>query len=394
MNVIVICGSILIILVVIATSISIVKDYKDKLIEINNAKRRLDEDFDRLELRYGVESDVIRKVNNDSISLLNNLEEIIKNHSTKNNKEIAKLIKLLYENCNNIEVTNTTKPKMNKVNVNLKTEINSLVEEINQVIENKIELIIDDNIPDKLYYDNVKLTSAIRLLIYQTLKYNIDESIKITLSKEDNMSSNIAINIKIENIKLTNDEMLNIAKQYFILTSPEPKIIDTSIDSELLAIRQNLYYLSGKVEFEEANNIMQINLEFQEEKKSKNTLRALIIDDNKEMAKMNQKVLKELKIDSDIIINPMECRKKLLENDYDIIFTDNQMPEMSGPELYRNLQTIDGFDIPVVIVTADNAMDDYFMVICGFDGYIPKPITKDKVETLIKELIEKERIMK
>ena len=88
MNVIVICGSILIILVVIVTSISIVKDYKDKLIEINNSKRRLDEDFDRLELRYGVESDVIRKVNNDSISLLNNLEESIKNHSTKNNKEI------------------------------------------------------------------------------------------------------------------------------------------------------------------------------------------------------------------------------------------------------------------------------------------------------------------
>jgi len=109
---------------------------------------------------------------------------------------------------------------------------------------------------------------------------------------------------------------------------------------------------------------------------------------------MNQKVLKELKIDSDIILNPMDCRKQLFENDYDIIFTDNQMPEMDGTELFRNLQTIDGFDIPVVIVTADNDMDDYFKTICGFDDYIVKPLTKEKVNKTIKELVEKERIMK
>ena len=392
MNVIVICGSILIILVVVISSISIVKDYKDKLIEINKAKRRVDEDFDRLELRYAVESDAIRKINNDSLSIISKLEEEL-----TNNKEMAKLIKLLNENCNNIEVINTTKSKINKVNANIKTEIRNLIEEINKVFKNKIELTIDNNIPDKLYYDNIKLISALRLIISQTLKYNIDENIKITLSKEDNMNSNVAISIKLENIKLIkddNDRMLNIVKHQFLLTTPEPKIIETNIDSELLAIRQNLYYLSGKVEFKEANNIMIISFEFQEEKKSKSTLRALIVDDNKEMAKMNQKVLKELKIDSDIILNPMDCRKQLLENDYDIIFTDNQMPEMDGTELFRNLQTIDGFDIPVVIVTADNDMDDYFKTICGFDDYIVKPLTKEKVNKTIKELVGKERIMK
>lgn len=392
MNVIVICGSILIILVVVVSSISIVKDYKDKLIEINKAKRRVDEDFDRLELRYAVESDAIRKINNDSISIINKLEEEL-----TNKKEEAKLIKLLNENCNNIEVINTTKSKINKVNANIKTEIRNLIEEINKVFKNKIELTIDNNIPDKLYYDNIKLISALRLIISQTLKYNIDGNIKITLSKEDNMNSNVAISIKLENIKLIkndNDRMLNIVKQQFLLTTPEPKIIETNIDSELLAIRQNLYYLSGKVEFKEANNIMMISFEFQEEKKSKSTLRALIVDDNKEMAKMNQKVLKELKIDSDIILNPLDCRKQLLENDYDIIFTDNQMPEMDGTELFRNLQTIDGFDIPVVIVTADNDMDDYFKTICGFDDYIVKPLTKERVNKTIKELMEKERIMK
>ncbi len=64
------------------------------------------------------------------------------------------------------------------------------------------------------------------------------------------------------------------------------------------------------------------------------------------------------------------------------------MPEMTGTETLSKLKGIKGFDIPVVVVTADaivrvkeNYLND------GFDDYMSKPIDVNELNHLLKKYL-------
>ena len=130
---------------------------------------------------------------------------------------------------------------------------------------------------------------------------------------------------------------------------------------------------------------MVIDVPVFKQKEAREVPRALIVDDSKHTAIMNQDVLKKLGIDADVVFSPEECLEKMKTSmdDYDIIFTDNQMPNMCGPELYRELKSLNQFNLPVVIVTGDTGEEHYFKEVCGFDEYIEKPLDKKKAKKVI-----------
>ena len=75
------------------------------------------------------------------------------------------------------------------------------------------------------------------------------------------------------------------------------------------------------------------------------------------------------------------------------------MPKMSGVETLNKLKEISNFNIPVVAFTAD-AMEgqEKKYLNDGFDGYITKPVNKDRLTKLLNglfsgnELNEKEKV--
>ena len=119
-------------------------------------------------------------------------------------------------------------------------------------------------------------------------------------------------------------------------------------------------------------------------------MKALVVDDNILNLKVAQKLIEHEGLEVDIALSGMECIDKVKENHYDIIFMDIMMPEMDGIETFNKLRELDRFDTPVVTLTADaetGAKEKYIEM--GFVDYISKPIQKDILHQIIKNILEK-----
>jgi CheY-like chemotaxis protein len=81
---------------------------------------------------------------------------------------------------------------------------------------------------------------------------------------------------------------------------------------------------------------------------------------------------------------------KLLEEGCDLIITDLDMPDMSGPEMVWAMRE-SGYSTPVVMVTADaNAISKLNLVELRVSAFIAKPFSQDIVLRAIAEFISQD----
>ncbi len=123
--------------------------------------------------------------------------------------------------------------------------------------------------------------------------------------------------------------------------------------------------------------------------------KVLIVDDNKLNVKVARKALENFDLILDECYNGEECINKVIEdNNYDLILMDIMMPIMSGETALKNLMEIEGFNTPVIALTADavaGAKERYESE--GFVDYIPKPFSKAQIkEKLDKVFRQKETL--
>jgi len=120
-----------------------------------------------------------------------------------------------------------------------------------------------------------------------------------------------------------------------------------------------------------------------------NNKKILIVDDNKLNLKVATKMLKPYNLDIECIESGFECINKIENNEkYDIIFMDIMMPKMNGTETLKKLKNIDGFNIPVVALTADalsGKADKYLE--SGFNDYASKPIDREEIKKILSKYL-------
>ena len=67
---------------------------------------------------------------------------------------------------------------------------------------------------------------------------------------------------------------------------------------------------------------------------------------------------------------------------------DIMMPKMNGVETLRRLKEIEGFNLPVIALTADaiEGTDEKYLK-AGFDAYLSKPIDKYHLDKVLKKFL-------
>lgn len=119
-----------------------------------------------------------------------------------------------------------------------------------------------------------------------------------------------------------------------------------------------------------------------------NNVRILYVDDTAVNLKIFTKMLANSKAVIDVSSDPLKGFELLMEKEYDLIFLDHMMPEMTGEELMEKLQVSNSSnrDKPVIILTgnAGHGVEERYRE-QGFAGYMTKPIIRD---TLIDICIE------
>lgn len=138
-----------------------------------------------------------------------------------------------------------------------------------------------------------------------------------------------------------------------------------------------------------------VNVEVKEEKSNitssdYNTFegkKALIVDDSKLNLKVAENVLKNFLVTTESVTSGLECLSCVNSKKYDIIFMDIMMPNMSGVEVLRKLRE-NGVNTPVIALTADaiEGQEEKYMIE-GFDGYISKPINKEKLSYVLNKYL-------
>lgn len=121
--------------------------------------------------------------------------------------------------------------------------------------------------------------------------------------------------------------------------------------------------------------------------------RILIAEDNTVNQIITRKMIEKMGFYADVVANGQEVLEALGMAPYDLILMDCQMPEMDGYEATKAIRlskTLPDPNIPILAMTA-NAMagDSEKCLESGMNDYISKPVSAEKLASIVKGWLEK-----
>ena len=188
-------------------------------------------------------------------------------------------------------------------------------------------------------------------------------------------------------IALTANAIQGMKEQYLLLGFDD--YLAKPIEKKELYRVLNKYVLKAENKVQNSLNLIQNN-EIEIDYVDYTGKNILIVDDNLLNIKVATKIMKPYNFTIDYVCSGAESLDKVKEKHYDIIFMDYMMPNMDGIETFKNLSKIEGFNSPVVALTADavvGAKDKF--IEAGFTDYVPKPIDKHLLNDVINKILKK-----
>ncbi len=126
--------------------------------------------------------------------------------------------------------------------------------------------------------------------------------------------------------------------------------------------------------------------------KSRPKLKILLVDDNKVNQKVGQRMLNRIGQDAELASDGLEAIDLVLNNRYDLVLMDVQMPGMGGVEATGEIRKgALAEDQPWIVALTANAMtgDREKYMQAGMDEYLSKPLRIDSLEEMIDLVIQK-----
>jgi CheY-like chemotaxis protein len=123
--------------------------------------------------------------------------------------------------------------------------------------------------------------------------------------------------------------------------------------------------------------------------------KVLVVEDNLIDQTLIVKMLQNLGHESQVVTNGYEAVDELRGTAYDVILMDCQMPECDGFEatrLVRSLESLNSQNVIILAITANiQSGDEKKCLAAGMNGYLPKPISMDKLGLTLDEWLNKKK---
>ena len=331
-------------------------------------------------------------------------------------KDIVMASQNLLEIVNGIlDISKIEADKMEIVNTeyNLKEVLDNLTKLIiARIGEKEIELRTHfaPDIPDVLYGDSGKVKQIITNILTNAAKYTEKGYIDFTVNcvNTDN-NCNLIISVKDTGRGIKKEQIDKLFDKFQRLEEDKNTTVEgTGLG---LAITKRLVeMMGGKIvvqsEYGEGSiftiylNQKVGNSLYKKEEVIENKIlnfegyKVLVVDDNELNLKVANKLLKEYKLNIECVNSGFECINKVENKDnYDLILLDIMMPKMGGVETLKRLKNIEGFNIPVIALTADaiqGKSNKYLEV--GFDDYLSKPIDSSELSKILSRYLNSKEV--
>ena len=324
-------------------------------------------------------------------------------------------------NIMDINKIESDKMEIIEVPYNFKEEIETLARiDSVRIGEKPIELTVDiaSDMPYELIGDKGHIKEIVNNLLSNAIKYTDKGKIELNVKciNKDNICNlyitckDTGKGIKAENIsRLFNkfDRLdaernttvegtglgLAITKKLVELMGGKINVESTFGKGSIFMVNvpQRIGMMSKPLTKEELNNTAELILDLSKNNIDYSKKKILVVDDNKLNIKVARRALEPLHFkEIDDAENGLVCVNKIKEgNTYDIILMDIMMPVMSGETALKNLKEIEGFNTPIIALTADaiaGAEEKYKEE--GFTSYIAKPFSKDQIKLKLDKVFE------
>ena len=321
--------------------------------------------------------------------------------------------------------------------VEIEYQLSSVVNDVSNMIffkakEKNLEFVtdIDENLPDKLFGDVVRVRQIITNILNNAVKYTDEGSVslKITGKEKDKSSDGKPV---LELVIQVTDMGIGISEEDIGRLFRKFERVDLVRNSTkegtglgLAITRMLLDMMHGDVKVESTYGkgstftitipqkiisdepIGNFKKKFEKSLGEKKTYHVsfrapdayiLIVDDTRMNLVVATEFLKDTQVRIDTAGGGKEAVELALKNKYDVILMDQRMPEMDGEEAFRIIRSRkDGPNIntPVICLTADavvGARERYLSK--GFDDYLTKPIDSTYLELMLKKYIPAEKVI-
>ena len=262
--------------------------------------------------------------------------------------------------------------------------------------------------------DKVKVQKILLNILSNAVKYT-PQGGKISLSVQENIREDEGLS---DFTFVVKDNGIGISKEFlpyiFNSFSRERNATISGVSGTGLGMtitKRLVDAMGGKIEVESQQNMgttVTVSITFSrlvglEEKREEiipdaflKDIRVLLVEDNEINGEIASEMLRELKVNVDLVTNGKECIDALLEKDagyYDLVLMDIQMPVMDGYEATRIIRRFSDKDkrlIPVIAMTANAFEEDKQKAFqSGMNGHLAKPVEMRHLIQALKSAIGK-----
>lgn len=330
------------------------------------------------------------------------------------------------------DILDFSKIESGKVDIDLQDyKLSSLLRDMTNMISLKAEqknlvfnVNVNENTPDLLYGDDLKIKQIILNLLTNAVKYTHKGSVTLDVgfSKSEN-DDEIMLDIAVSDtgIGIKEEEMSSLFENFSRFDiSANRNIEGTGLG---LAITYNLVRIMGGEIAAESEygkgSVFKISVpqkvtgsdvvgtEWDKISESEAPVlksefitpdaSILIVDDNKMNLMVAKNLLKHTKAKITTCMSGEETIELVKENKFDIILLDHMMPHMDGIETLKILKSMDdnkSSAAAVIALTANAVSGVRDMYIAeGFDDYISKPVTGSMLEEKMIKFLSEEKII-
>lgn len=339
------------------------------LLEMKKSKDKLDKsNYDKSMFLFDMSKMVKRSTENINKIAYDVLDDrnIDKDNSMR---EIINEVSMLNTMCNkmfNINEIEASKIKIYNKKYDVKLLIKTLVKFYNK---DNLNLSIDSNIPDNLYGDAITLKECLidglglfvnsDNIILNINSVNKNDICRLIVSIEGNGAIDIENNDLYKNIY----NRIILMGGFIILENNKINII---LDQKMV--------IDNDDSLEKYTNYLK-------------KISILVVDENISNQKLISKCLDDDNVDLTFVNYGKECLNRIRNNEkYDLILMSDELNYMSYIETVKKLKLISGFNSILILMTRDNNLEytgSYKKY--GFDDYILKPISRNKLITLLEK---------